>query len=809
MGFTDQFTNTLIAPVNKRYRLITLMSDVDLVWPIESATSSDTLLEWVDVTQDMAGWDINFPDATGGSQGFASIIVNTGAYSFTVNDNGGNVIQAISAGEAWLIWLKDNSTSDGDWQSLQIGSTTSEASASTLAGNGLTVIGLTLNQSHPVWGISSDYTVVPTVDRARLIKWTSGAGTITYPSSVLLGNNWFNLVSNQGSGSIDLQPDGSETIDGASTKSLAIGESCFVVSDGSSLYTVGYGRSVSYIETYSNINVAGSSNITLTSAQFSSNIIRIFGALTGDIDLIVPAAVHTFIIVNATTGSYSVTVKVSGQPGSVAQQTNSQVMYCDGTDVSAGNTVNTIATGLFSNGTVSAPSISFSSDTNTGFFLQATDTIGIAAGGVLAGVFETTASAVNNVKFKPSISGSPAILGTYSGTDTNVSLSIAPQGSGVVNVTSNLTASNLSGTNTGDQTITLTGNVTGSGTGSFATTIANSAVTNAMLAGSIAASKLIGTDIATVGTITTGTWNATAIGLSKGGTNANLSATGGTSQVLQQTSVGASVTVGQLAASNLSNGTTGSGSVVLSASPTLTGTANFAAINASGTVNLSALTASQLVATDGSKNLTNVTALPNGTTATTQSVGDNSQKVATTEYADLAGKLVLIATATASSSASISFTSIPATYDKYVVVISGLVPVTNSVTLLMTVSEDNGASYKSSSYLWTRWGWDTSGGSGVTNSASTSSYSIVGDTTNNNASTGINGTLDLYNLGSTSFFKQFRFNGFNYSGAGLVQGVDSMGEYFGDTNAIDAIKFAFSSGNISTGKFALYGIRNS
>jgi hypothetical protein len=36
-------------------------------------------------------------------------------------------------------------------------------------------------------------------------------------------------------------------------------------------------------------------------------------------------------------------------------------------------------------------------------------------------------------------------------------------------------------------------------------------ILNADLAGSIAASKLIGTDIATVGTITTGTWNGTSI----------------------------------------------------------------------------------------------------------------------------------------------------------------------------------------------------------------------------------------------------------------------------------------------------------
>jgi hypothetical protein len=53
---------------------------------------------------------------------------------------------------------------------------------------------------------------------------------------------------------------------------------------------------------------------------------------------------------------------------------------------------------------------------------------------------------------------------------------------GAKTFTGAISASNLSGTNTGDQTITLTGNVTGSGTGSFATTIATAAVTLAMQA---------------------------------------------------------------------------------------------------------------------------------------------------------------------------------------------------------------------------------------------------------------------------------------------------------------------------------------
>lgn len=51
-------------------------------------------------------------------------------------------------------------------------------------------------------------------------------------------------------------------------------------------------------------------------------------------------------------------------------------------------------------------------------------------------------------------------------------------------------------------------------------------------------------------------------------------------------------------------------------------------------INIPGLTASELVGTTSGKYLTNLTALPNGTTATTQSVSDNSTKIATTAYVD-------------------------------------------------------------------------------------------------------------------------------------------------------------------------------
>ncbi len=66
--------------------------------------------------------------------------------------------------------------------------------------------------------------------------------------------------------------------------------------------------------------------------------------------------------------------------------------------------------------------------------------------------------------------------------------------------------------------------------------------------------------ITTLGTIGTGTWNATAIGLAYGGTAANLSATGGAGQYLKQSTAGAAITVGTIAVADvptLNQNTTG------------------------------------------------------------------------------------------------------------------------------------------------------------------------------------------------------------------------------------------------------------
>lgn len=60
--------------------------------------------------------------------------------------------------------------------------------------------------------------------------------------------------------------------------------------------------------------------------------------------------------------------------------------------------------------------------------------------------------------------------------------------------------------------------------------------------------------ITTLGTIGTGVWQGTIVGVTYGGTGANLSATGGTGQYLKQSSTGAAVTVGTIPASDIASG---------------------------------------------------------------------------------------------------------------------------------------------------------------------------------------------------------------------------------------------------------------
>lgn len=85
------------------------------------------------------------------------------------------------------------------------------------------------------------------------------------------------------------------------------------------------------------VNVAGNTDKTLTAAQGGTGIIELTGALTGNINLNLPAGTGTYLISNKTSGAYNITAQMTGGPGSsvVLPQGTALIIYSDGTNVKA------------------------------------------------------------------------------------------------------------------------------------------------------------------------------------------------------------------------------------------------------------------------------------------------------------------------------------------------------------------------------------------------------------------------------------------------------------------------------------------
>jgi hypothetical protein len=87
------------------------------------------------------------------------------------------------------------------------------------------------------------------------------------------------------------------------------------------------------------VNVSGSANVTATSTQAQNLVQKLTGTLTGSINYVLPAAGSFYIINNATTGAFTVTVVTSagGSTGVAVTQGQSLHVWSDGTNVYPAN----------------------------------------------------------------------------------------------------------------------------------------------------------------------------------------------------------------------------------------------------------------------------------------------------------------------------------------------------------------------------------------------------------------------------------------------------------------------------------------
>ena len=169
------------------------------------------------------------------------------------------------------------------------------------------------------------------------------------------------------------------------------------------------------------------------------------------------------------------------------------------------------------------------------------------------------------------------------------------------------------------------------------------------------------------------------------------------------------------------------------------------------------------------------------------------------------GQYVLLATATASSSATIDFTwTTGQTYQEYLVIFSNLLPATTSVTLQAVTSSDGS-------------NWDTAAGNyswaqtqylSGTFSGSDTKLQLAGGTTawTNTANREASGEVRLFDPGASKYGKL----SWQICSLGDGQARPEVGAGARlAAAAVKGIRFKFSSGNIATGDFRLYGITRS
>ncbi len=167
--------------------------------------------------------------------------------------------------------------------------------------------------------------------------------------------------------------------------------------------------------------------------------------------------------------------------------------------------------------------------------------------------------------------------------------------------------------------------------------------------------------------------------------------------------------------------------------------------------------------------------------------------------------MVLLGSASASSSATIDFTGLALSdYSGYRILLDCVVPATNGVSLLMRTSSSG--TFQTSGYYWQNWRWTTSG-SGVTGNAGSATGIALdasgADNMANTANQGGNWVIDINVPFQSTDIHKVTYQGF-YVGSTWLGVVG--GGYTG-TNSIDGIRFLMTSGNISTGRFYLYGIK--
>ena len=173
----------------------------------------------------------------------------------------------------------------------------------------------------------------------------------------------------------------------------------------------------------------------------------------------------------------------------------------------------------------------------------------------------------------------------------------------------------------------------------------------------------------------------------------------------------------------------------------------------------------------------------------------------------------LIATATASTSATLEFTSgIDSTYDVYEFRFTNMHPATDDTELQFQFNAAGGSGYNETitSTAFRAYHPEAGGDAEVgyhtsSDQAQGTSFERIVHGIGNDNDQGVSGMLTLYGPSSTSYVKHWVLKVSNSQSADQAYNMNKAG-YINTTSAIDDIQFKMASGNIDAGVIKMFGV---
>lgn len=174
------------------------------------------------------------------------------------------------------------------------------------------------------------------------------------------------------------------------------------------------------------------------------------------------------------------------------------------------------------------------------------------------------------------------------------------------------------------------------------------------------------------------------------------------------------------------------------------------------------------------------------------------------------GGMFLLSSQTASASSTIDFTSISnSTYKGYILQCTEIIAGTDATDLWIRMSVGGTFQTGASDYFHATTFRNTSG-TGESVSAGATHIKMNNASANDSMGTGagesLSCTVFFPALGGTTTAKIISWTGAMKSAQPLFGRIHGGGGYIGATSAVDGIRVMMSSGNISSGKFTLYGL---